>query len=475
MGGYYRPSASRRSHDRIIDIILRSGENNAQDSLRLGDILAGTVQDLGGRAQQHLEVTAQKREEKRKAAEMGKRDAAWVSYVESGDWQKDPKSAYAMAQRMFGPEGDKKFAALQSFQALMGEKRDPEADKKHLGTVIRGLKGQGDAVWQRWWPTLRGAAERVYPGQVPAQFDPSMRGEYEGIGAALLGEKAEAPKTREIKRRLPDGSEEISIVEDKPGFTTTSAPEAPKPDTRSLEAQAADALAKGDTATYNRLLRVRSDVSRADDKPTGISGPSAETTSLVDAVDQNPSLWESLTPTVRGQIAAELNKRGFDFGKPLPEAAVLSIATSKSAVDQLKALKADIQANEQYVGPLAGVQALNPYSEGRKVQAKLDLARQRVGKALEGGVLRKEDEEKYKKILATLYDDPALAYSKLDGLIAALERDVENYINEQRRAGRRVNTSGTSRGSDGLGRFERAGGGKSGGKPSGGSRYERVD
>ena len=46
------------------------------------------------------------------------------------------------------------------------------------------------------------------------------------------------------------------------------------------------------------------------------------------------------------------------------------------------------------------------------LQADVDRARQTVGKALGGGVLRKEDEDKYKKILATLNDTPETAVYK---------------------------------------------------------------
>ena len=43
-----------------------------------------------------------------------------------------------------------------------------------------------------------------------------------------------------------------------------------------------------------------------------------------------------------------------------------------------------------------------------------------IGKALEGGVLRKEDEEKYKDILPTIGDTEAVALSKINGLEAAI-------------------------------------------------------
>ena len=53
-------------------------------------------------------------------------------------------------------------------------------------------------------------------------------------------------------------------------------------------------------------------------------------------------------------------------------------------------------------------------------QATIDRVKQVIGKALEGGVLRKEDEIKYEKILPTIYDDVSVVESKLNGLNDAL-------------------------------------------------------
>lgn len=127
---------------------------------------------------------------------------------------------------------------------------------------------------------------------------------------------------------------------------------------------------------------------------------------------------------------------GRDINRKISEGAVNKLAESKSAIASLQDLRKTLLENEKYIGPIAGLQALNPYSDARKAQAAIDLVRQRVGKALEGGVLRKEDEEKYKKILATLRDEPATAISKVDGLIATLERDMDIFRKEQQAAGR---------------------------------------
>ena len=160
---------------------------------------------------------------------------------------------------------------------------------------------------------------------------------------------------------------------------------------------------------------------------------------LATTVIANPSLYDNLTPSAKTRIAPLLSKQGFtEFGKPMGEAAMTKISESRSAIESLKDLRQTLKDNEQYIGPLSGFQALNPYSEARLAQAKIDLVKQRVGKALEGGVLRKEDEEKYKKILATLHDTPATALAKVDNLLTTVDRDIKVFENEQRRGGRNV-------------------------------------
>ena len=57
----------------------------------------------------------------------------------------------------------------------------------------------------------------------------------------------------------------------------------------------------------------------------------------------------------------------------------------------------------------------------------VDTARQVVGKALEGGVLRKEDEDKYKKILPTMQDAPEVAASKLDYIQGIISNSLQQY------------------------------------------------
>ena len=163
---------------------------------------------------------------------------------------------------------------------------------------------------------------------------------------------------------------------------------------------------------------------------------------LVDTIIQNPGLFEQLTASEKARVAPALQQAGFsNFGKPLSDTAIKEISQSESALNNLADLRQKVKDNISYVGPISGLAALNPYSKARQIQADIDRIRQNVGKALEGGVLRKEDEEKYKKILATLNDTPETALYKIDQLIQSIQRDVENYKNNQKLGGRNVGSS----------------------------------
>lgn len=169
------------------------------------------------------------------------------------------------------------------------------------------------------------------------------------------------------------------------------------------------------------------------------AGVSVADSPLVSAIIANPELFNQLTPTDKAKVIPALNAAGFTaFGKPLSDTAVKEITQSETAIEQLEDLKAKIQSNLQYIGPISGLSALNPYSKARQVQSDIDRVKQNVGKALEGGVLRKEDEEKYKKILATLTDTPDTAVYKVNSLIKQMQSDVSRYKSNQALSGRNV-------------------------------------
>ena len=185
------------------------------------------------------------------------------------------------------------------------------------------------------------------------------------------------------------------------------------------------------------------------DDPVSLDGLSER----AKAVYNEPLLLNNYTSTEKGKILDEILGAGLDFGgtKALSDGAIKDISQTEAAIANLYNLKEIVSNNLEYIGPISGLQKYNPWSKARKAQAEIDRVRQTVGKALEGGVLRKEDEEKYKKILATLNDTPDTAFYKIDSLITSLERDIDNYKKIQSDSGRYVpeNTS-SNRTSTGL-------------------------
>lgn len=165
------------------------------------------------------------------------------------------------------------------------------------------------------------------------------------------------------------------------------------------------------------------------------------------AVIDNPNLINSLTPTVKGQVIAQLQLAGYNTTrlgvKPLDSTAVQAINQSNTALTSLSELKTIIENNKDKIGPIAGFATMNPYSAARRVQADIDRVKQQVGKALEGGVLRKEDEDKYKKILATITDTPETALYKLDQLTSSIQKSVDDYTALQTGAGKSSNVTGS--------------------------------
>ena len=111
------------------------------------------------------------------------------------------------------------------------------------------------------------------------------------------------------------------------------------------------------------------------------------------------------------------------------------IADFDTALNDLSALSTAIPAGT--TGTWAKVGAKLPNfvtnatgigSEAKQKQAVIDRVKQVIGKTLEGGVLRKEDEIKYEKILPTIYDNDDLVKSKLQGLTEAIKKRKTTFI-----------------------------------------------
>lgn len=102
-------------------------------------------------------------------------------------------------------------------------------------------------------------------------------------------------------------------------------------------------------------------------------------------------------------------------GRQLPPNSILAVNEGKAVARMLPEVETALQQNEALFGPAMGrFGQVNPYdTQAQTVDARMRTASQAFGRFMEGGVLRKEDEEKYRKMFPQLSDTPVVAQNKL--------------------------------------------------------------
>lgn len=114
-------------------------------------------------------------------------------------------------------------------------------------------------------------------------------------------------------------------------------------------------------------------------------------------------------------------------GFKLPPDKVLQVQQGAQIPKMLQDVRSTLESNKKLFGPGVGrIGSMNPYdTQAQTVDAQMRAASQSIGRYMEGGVLRKEDEEKYRKMLPTLTDTPDVAANKLS-LVEKMLSDKQN-------------------------------------------------
>lgn len=102
-------------------------------------------------------------------------------------------------------------------------------------------------------------------------------------------------------------------------------------------------------------------------------------------------------------------------GVRLPPDKLLLMKEGEAIPAQLEEIKNVIAGNGKIMGPIKGrFGSMNAYNQPAQVfEAKTRATAQAFGRYMEGGVLRKEDEEKYQKMFPNIRDNPKVAADKL--------------------------------------------------------------
>lgn len=121
----------------------------------------------------------------------------------------------------------------------------------------------------------------------------------------------------------------------------------------------------------------------------------------------------------------QVGEGGTAKGKTVPATQAGLLGDFDSAISLMSEVENVLSTNGKLFGPVKGaVGGANPYAvESQKADADLRRAAQIVGKAMEGGVLRKEDEIKYRKMLPKLTDTLDVANYKMNQVRDMLEKN----------------------------------------------------
>lgn len=302
-------------------------------------------------------------------------------------------------------------SADQQLARLTTADRQAERDRQAVARE-RGRVGQEAAKL-----TAEGYAVDVDPGG-----GPSREALYEQNPGLGILESFESNIGQDVEGR---GREHLGVGLDSPYSQITSVERGPELEKQfQAETEQAEATLKATQArtryTEAQIAVIENKIAKEEDFTANVDR------AFRSVVTSGNTDLKNLAPEVRQQVQIMLNEIGLSGARERgePVAFIKQRGEIRSAMGELTRLRALLLANKDLTGPLDSVisRLISP-ARRALLQSHVDRVRQRVGKALEGGVLRKEDEEKYKKILATLWDFDSVGIGKIDGLIFTLRED----------------------------------------------------
>jgi hypothetical protein len=469
---------------RVADLIMQGGQTQADAVLRGGEGWASAFgnisQQLGGALQQSAKANSEQEVQRavRLATSQGAYPSATKPAAGSAADVADPSTDHmaAILDRLSPedrPLAIKGIREIQSYGAevqqhnlqikkLQGELSDAEAKRKTVAADYGA--GLGKQISQ-WLPKTDGglSAATFAFGHAQAigtqgieEFKPVIEGlsqEWEAAQAsgdpaaiqaaaeknrATIGPLAQklqmggSPEWQEKNQRKGIAQAEGTAIVDPVNGAVIS-PATPRRETRSLDVQRAEALAAGDTAKADNLLKQMQQEAAAKRDP--LAGQKDKFWVMRDGKPLRISESEYRP----GDKPANTREQG----RPVTSGDAGRIAEMDTALDEANALAEKITGNKATgVRAKIGTMVPNVVTEltgwGADAKAKegtINLVKQIIGKGLEGGVLRKEDETKYAKILPTIGDSQEVVAAKIDGLWKALQQKRQNQLDSLSDAG----------------------------------------
>jgi hypothetical protein len=138
----------------------------------------------------------------------------------------------------------------------------------------------------------------------------------------------------------------------------------------------------------------------------------------------------TMSPALQGKALKESTIEKLTLEARLPSA----MEDIERTIEQVNS-----EAFGKVTGPLSSLKGKAFGGLGARIDSQIGAVRQMYGKLMEGGVLRKEDELKYKKQFPQPSDTVSDALFKIKNLKAMLQRDVKAHVQGLRDQGYSIN------------------------------------
>lgn len=403
------PYVSRTPYQRgsLGELIARRGDIEAQGALQSGNAWANAISDVGNIAAGAFQQYGAQKEERAAAQAKALADAPRIA-LETRSRELDVLSKEKALQ-----EAEREARRSEELSALFSGEKLPTQ-----GQLIKTLGPERGM-------TLAKGLSALNPDKIAEYKDQSvlLRDALYGVAAvpeAMRPEAYKIARTNLVTRGL--------IPEDfaPPEYSTETfqqlmnygkAPEAPKgPETSVVGRSLVD------KATGNVIYRDPSEPKQDNEPLVPVIGD-----------DGQPVLMR------RSQAEGRKPASNREQGRPVTSGDAGRLAELDNSIDLAGKLLNEMKTGtDAWLGtkvPDWLTQATGLGAESKAQNGMIKLAKQIIGKALEGGVLRKEDESKYSDILAKIEDPPEVANAKMQGLFERVKQKREFELNAREDAG----------------------------------------
>lgn len=423
---------------------LERGDQQARLWMGAGQAVAGAVDDWTRRVELNRRNALDMAEQADRRKLAGIQIRAAEGQIQDQDTERARLARAEKANDAFsrylvqGADGMTRFDVDTIAQEF--EREGLSAELPRMLPVIEGLNKSAEAFRQMQQDTIAGMFAPMLEGGEINPDSVKLTTEYlrrnhmapandlDGIDALVTQHPDQAT---EIVRRIVSTSPTVAQKWLKPeeytlnpgdvrfrgGQPVAVVPPVEKPPTNIEDA----ILAQMPNATPDELIAIKERIARAGRQVTPAA---AEPLVPIVGEDGRPVL------VPRSQAVGKQPASTREQGRQVTSGDAGDLAEFQTALDDVATLRATLQGNAA-TGASAQLGAALPNavteftgwgSDAKQKQAVIDRVKQVIGKALEGGVLRKEDETKYAKILPTIGDPPDVVDAKLAGLDAALQQ-----------------------------------------------------